>query len=216
MEERPIIFSALLIPGLLDGSKTQTRRTRGLEEINKNPDRWEYMRTNADGRALFWVVTDDPEPDIEKRVILVNCPYGQVGDRLWVRETYYPCLDEDQHLRGDCVYKTDEDAHIVSKGEWRSPMFMPRWASRILLEITEVRVERLQEISEADAIAEGVERDNYNESQGWRNYFSVGCLSVSAVESFYSLWNRINWKRGLNAGVNPWVWVLGLRRVSEE
>jgi len=87
MKETGIIFSTPLIPGLLDGSITQTRRTRGLEEINKNPDRWEYMRTNADGRALFWVVTDDPEPDIEKRVILVNCPYGQYLSQLPLRSS---------------------------------------------------------------------------------------------------------------------------------
>ncbi len=202
MKETGIIMTGDHPRLILDGLKTMTRRTSGLEEINKNPDRWEYMRTNNDGRALFWVVADDPEPDIKKRIKLVKCPYGQVGDRLWVRETWkklHPIMDS------KVLYKADMMVPDLGK-PWQPSIFMPRWASRITLEITGVRVERLQEISVDDAFSEGIESlMPYQRGDGpWND--------LTAFAYFISLWDSINAKRGYSWSDNPWVWVIEFKQ----
>lgn len=126
------------------------------------------------------------------------CPYGIPGHSLWVKETWA------RHPDGDGVVYRATDPGWDDEGQikWRPSIYMPRTASRITLETTGVRAERLQDISERDAMSEGVERDG----AGWRNYYHV-----AARDSFASLWDSINGKRAPWAS-NPWVWVVTFAR----
>ena len=131
------------------------------------------------------------------------CPYGVIGDRLWVRETWR-CFGgreyEYQQHQPSIIYRAD-DGPTHNEGGWRPSIFMPRWASRITLEITGVRVERLQDISEADAEAEGCTGDHRADRDS------------DAAQEFRSLWNQINGKRA-SWDSNPWVWVVEFRRAG--
>jgi hypothetical protein len=229
MKERPILFSGPMIMAIHDGRKTMTRR------INTHP------RLGG---------PDDVADIDDIEAALDDCPYGQPGDRLWVRETWRPeivhsCTDTcdcddfkitylaDGHVEFFSGYdkRVDPDWCIpkaAKKGNVPS-IFMPRWASRILLEITDVKIERVQEISEEDAIAEGVDRNclDYPNCGSCKTAYD-GCKSeyihyqrgdcdfpaFSAVESFRSLWNSINAKRGFGWESNPWVWANSFKRVD--
>jgi hypothetical protein len=189
MNERPILFSSPMVRALLDGSKTQTRRI-----MKPQPS----LGQDFGGRVL--------------------CPYGQPGDRLWVREAFSGPRHQEHHPPRDW-HSTDE-IHYWADGcpscnDWTKPrpgMFMPRWASRITLEITGVRVERLVDISEDDARAEGITDGgclNCGESET-----NCGCLNPQpdARDSFIHLWESINGPGSWAA--NPWVWVVEFRRVG--
>jgi len=144
-----------------------------------------------------------------------ECPYGQPGDRLWVREAWrsgrladpFPPRDMTPHV---VWYEADGAAPEATNGKLRPSMFMPRWASRIELEIVSVRVERLNDCSEADAKAEGCS------SSGWQPSYSNpdnagGDESISAKDAFADLWESINGAGSWAA--NPWVWVVEFKRV---
>lgn len=208
--ERPILFSAPMVRAILAGTKTQTRR------IVKLPDRHHWaIAPDYPGQILI-----DGRGDYhggEFPIDELRCPYGKPGDRLWVRETWQgPLFWEDQRTEYErnrrlfeksecCVYAADggpvpefiDDDDILQQ-RWRPSIHMPRWASRITLEVTRVRVEQLQDISVADSIAEGVVETNRNliglePCMGWRY-------------AYEDLWNSINGARSWNA--NPWVWVV--------
>lgn len=204
---RPIIFSAPMVRALLAGSKTQTRR------VVKSLCRSGLIAgISADGHPIERVV------GVGTR--LLPCPYGKPGDQLWVRETFaivprtaYRCSEGvQQMLRPD----DDHDAAIFRAGwdrsrggfRWRPSIHMPRWASRILLEVTDVRVERLQDISEADALAEGIEYlpriGGFGLPDG--SHFHVFDPRIS----YWSLWDAINGPGAVEA--NPWVWCVSLER----
>jgi len=214
--ERPILFSTLMVRAILAGTKTQTRRVvRGLATDATNVRMCSHY-IKCDARPVSGRVSD--------RIL---CPYGTVGDRLWVRETFY-CdhfrypdapIDEMSKL---LEYRADHECRNWEAGcpcrdeygrsSWRSSRFMPRWASRITLEVTGVRVERVQCISPEDAAAEGTPG-------------VIGPLRVnsgppaesflSATYGFMQLWNAINGKRaGAAWADNPWVWVVSFRRVQ--
>lgn len=206
MTERPILFSGPMIRAILDGTKTQTRRvvTAKVWDQDEDGKRRQYVTTPGvwgDGREMT-------AAEVTERF---RCPYGQPGDRLWVRET---CLMQSV-AEGpvlDIMYADHEDYDICypSKGDafdlgWRvrPSIFMPRWASRITLELTDVRVERVQEISEEDALAEGCFDEKEHD----------GSLPS---EVFRDLWDSINAKRGYGWEVNPWCWVLTFRRVETQ
>jgi hypothetical protein len=190
MKERPILFSAPMVRAILEGRKTQTRRV-----VKKSAE----MDTNG-----FMALVPD-----EKK-----CPYGQAGDRLWVRETFHVCPHHD-----DVFYKSDDlllPRKCMAHRRWRPSIHMPRWASRITLKITGVRVERLQDISEADAIAEGIEPDG----DFWKHYgphplkdLGENVAHAYPVNSFRSLWHSINGPESWAA--NPWVWVVEFKCVTE-
>lgn len=188
MKERPILFSGEMIRAILSGNKTQTRRVlnplcRQFPIVHferwgipyKDIVDWQY---NDAGNPL-WVST---EPDGTTREW--KCPYGEPEDRLWVRETW-AVYGQFQSGEGYCYRADGDKAGIV----WRPSIFMPRQACRIKLEITGVRVERLQDISEEDAQAEG----------------------VAGVGTFGVLWNEINAKRGYGWDTNPWVFVIDFK-----
>lgn len=217
MKERPILFSAPMVRAILDGSKTQTRR------VVKMPKIWERQGGKLDANSTFrdqgfgdgeylHVAIDDGS------VQRVYCPYGQRGDQLWVRETWQgPLLDSDEQEAqfdedgpdafkkpGFCAYRATDDLDAVDEDGkdlgWRPSIHMPRWASRIQLEITGVRVERLQDISEQDAWAEGCEGYDDDVTGGQSGY-----------GEFVALWEAINGPGSWEA--NPWVWVIEFRRI---
>jgi hypothetical protein len=174
VKERPILFSAPMVRALLDGTKTQTRRI-----IKPTQPR-------DDGR---WPAGRDPVPD---------CPYGQTGDRLWVRESWQ-AWTEFNNVPPREIPPESRVNYVADGSVWdakkRPSMFMPRWASRITLEVVGVRVERLQDISETDAMAEGVE---------WKDH--AGLAKYTARKLYTTLWLLINGLESWEA--NPWVWVV--------
>lgn len=177
MKERPILFSGEMVRAILGGRKTQTRRLNGLAEINKNPDQWRF--DGFDGKyAVF---------DSGYDVLKIKCPYGEIGDRLWVRETW--CFDG-----FDVIYKATHDCDI----KWKPSIFMPRWASRVNLEITNRRLERLQDITEKDAQAEGMDPYNY--------YYD------NTINEFKHLWKTINGSESWD--INPWVRVVEFKKIN--
>ena len=187
MRERPILFSAPMVRAILNGSKTQTRRV-----VKQSPAPHAGRTTWDTGR----------------------CPYGQPGDRLWVRESMLFDPDQGWRYSADGADVIDENYGKINQ---RCPsIHMPRTCCRLLLEITGVRVERLHEISEADAQAEGVERVVVG--VGWRRYCDPDSEEVGvppcgdARRSFLSLWKFINGDESWNA--NPWVWVVDFRRIA--
>jgi hypothetical protein len=241
MKERPILFSAPMVRALLDGSKTQTRRV-----MRPQP---EPTPADYSGTAGHWWPCKAVESMVHVEEELQNksghwggfaadcCPHGGVGDRLWVRETWRGVVEISppgspiEH--GVARYVPDQpycrrveySATQERDGEpWRPSIHMPRWASRLLLEITGVRVERLQDISEADAIAEGA---THIRSQAWdREHFpawrylfdeavSMGTkppIGPSPKQAYEALWEDINGAGSWDA--NPFVWVVEFRRVQ--
>ena len=225
MKERQILFSGPMVRAILDGSKTQTRRLQGLNLINECPCDWEFSgQVDDEFGWCFNQISKSNAPN-ECQGLAIKCPYGVVGDRLWVKETW-GVLDHAEH---DVAYKADR--HIqrfldgipgaawfeadwrkvinTKKDRWRPSIFMPHWASRITLEITELRVQRLQDISEDDARAEGV-------AQGF--LFPTDPMTASVTPSFRKefarAWESINHKKHPWES-NPWVWAISFKRVVE-
>lgn len=165
MTERPIIFSTEMVRAILEGRKTQSRR----------------------------VINPQPAEEMILRYRFPKCPYGQVGNRLWVRESFYT-------ESGDIWYKADgQTAPMLIK--WRPAIYIPKWLTRIRLEITEVRVERLQEITAEEAMLEGYP---ITFGKDWVEF---------SVPWFTEIWDSLNAKRGYGWGSNPWVWVISFRRL---
>lgn len=182
MKERPILFSGPMVRAILDGRKTQTRR------IIKNPDFYGCPT----GDCPHW---NQKECDA---AMAKSCPYGKPGDRLWVKETFVAPVDGKPVYRASIPYG-NLDCHFKP---WRPSIFMPRKASRITLEITSIRVERLNDISEEDAKAEGAEIQKETPG-GW---VICGPRIGSYREGYRWLWEQINGADSWDA--NPWVWVI--------
>ena len=192
-------MQAEMVRAILDGRKTMTRRVvKNTSDIIQDWDK------NDKSYGPFF---EDEYGDKHKTI--EACPYGQVGDRLWVRETF-TLTQYDKP-----VYKADgRDADgdtwtsVLADPEgvlWKPSIHMPLWASRITLEITDIRVVRVQEISERDAMKEGVEPSLGND-------FNTNPFIYSA--NFKRLWDSINEKRGYSWDDNPWVWVVEFKVVS--
>lgn len=207
MKERPILFSAPMVRALLNATKTQTRR------VVKD-------RVPAKYKKLGW--SDQSGGPV---VPLSFCPYGQPGDRLWVREAFakvegqtHPWIATD--YRATYTHGDRLGDHLGIERRWTPSIHMPRAASRILLEIVSVRVERLQEISEADAEAEGIETVRVSETDfRYVNYLRADraqhpkeAACGRAVQSYATLWESINGPGSW--AVNPWVWVVEFKRIE--
>lgn len=225
-KERPILMSAPMVRAILAGTKTQTRRVvkqhKAFGEWGVNgPDDAYDATTDDDGQGFFLVAGDHGYAGP------VPCPYGQPGDRLWVRETwspdfanYYPhdraFYAADKHHQVDIevrdgvrgIYSPESRVFVPFK--WRPSIHMPRLASRITLEIVSVRVERLQDISEADAKYEGIAPLPHHDGR-WMSEHAKGLNFPSAVAAFRTLWESINGPGSWAA--NPWVWVVEFRRL---
>ena len=224
VRERGILFSAPMVRALLAGTKTQTRRVVKWQGPKGFPHYFDRAFIDSPaGEPRLCVPYHHPDDldmgDDGLQAHRHYPPHGQPGDRLWVRETWARD-DEDGCMmyRADVGRCINADAWEQSRHEgapryrWRPAIHMPRWASRITLEITAVRVERLQDIGEADAIAEGIERaacEGY-----WKLYGreANGDADRSPRVAYRSLWESINghgsWQQ------NPWVWVLEFRRIE--
>lgn len=221
MTERPILMSAPMVRALLDGRKTQTRR------VVKPRHDW-HVDEVPDERGVFrpWPVFESyvyAEPE----TIEVPCPYGEPGDRLWVRETWAP---NEMAVGESTLYAADGRPPYgnLSVSRWRPSIHMPRGLSRLTLEVTGVRVERLQDISEEDAKAEGITERVVAEGHNFypRRFGAPGVPCVNsfgeksegehfhhkAVDAFRSLWESINGPESWAA--NPWVWAITFKRVT--
>lgn len=202
MKERPIIFSAPMVRAILSGAKTQTRRVMKV--------RCHSICEGDDGKLWPWSEDAELAEDFWH-----PCPFGKPGDRLWVRETW-------KHIEGGAIYDASGgtidafDPETIYRadrpnlyGPWMSPIHMPRWASRITLEITDVRLEQLQDISEADAVAEGCKPIRPEIVQDGL----IARPGRSAVEEFRLVWEQIHgggsWEK------NPWVWVIEFKKLEQ-
>ncbi len=201
MTDYPIIFSMPMVRAILGGVKTQTRRIAKLNAAGRVARKGKNWHPN------------DPEA-------ILACPYGEVGGILWVRETWQgPLWDDDDPYPENgyspkyCQYKADggktpcfEDAEGMIRERWRPSIHMPKWAARIHLKITRVRLERLQRISYEDAKSEGVEF--------WRNTETLKGLPPCSCHyyEFEDLWAHINGRRSWN--FNPLVWVVDFEVVK--
>lgn len=210
-KDRPILFSAPMVRALLDGSKTQTRRVAPITDLNIKPHSNDTVTWGVSFskpiKGVYGSHSGGRFSDETARRIIASqfCPHGKPGDQLWVRETYW-IDDEDSAI----IYRADKNADIVdtnrhetgsTKYNWKPSIFMPRAASRITLDITGVRVERLQDISEADAAAEGVSAKH------------TGDAHYTAREAYAVLWESINGPGSWD--LNPWVWVIEFKKASQ-
>lgn len=186
-KERPILFSTAMVNAILSGEKTQTRRSVKARS---------YIADVVNGIA-YEMTDDDIQP--------IKCPYGQPGDILWVRETFQHTKilninPEDENY--GFVYRADGNEWEDIEGwKWKSPLFMPKSASRISLRITDVQIERLHDISENDAKAEGAD------------YAIISVVKTSAKNKFHTLWVSINGNESWKS--NPWVWVIKFEPIKK-
>jgi hypothetical protein len=211
-KERPITFTTEMTAAIRESRKTQTRRV--VKDPNKHPPshpmsihQMQAVYPAAESGFIFWYPDHDGLAEFTKKQYKngIHCPYGLPGDRLWVRETFW------RGYTGYCEPEAGEWTQVATRnieyieerhtsgynryGHYMRKMpsiFMPRWASRLTLEVMSVRVERLNDITAEDAIAEGI---LVGPSEGKRYAFS-------------QLWDSINAKRGYGWDVNPWVWVV--------
>ena len=205
MKEISRIFTADSVRAILNENKTQTRRLDGLKEVNKNPNAWFFCGIQSNGNLLFSSVSG----------VLDIKPRYQVGDRIWVRETFFDHNDSGEQNQEFIEYRANEWIREADKklGKWTSPMFMPRWSSRITLEITEVRIERLQDISEDDAIAEGIEIKDFEKGTVMLKGGGSPVLKTSYRSKFIGLWNKINGKKS-DWDLNHWVNVVSFEIIK--
>jgi len=218
MKERPILFSDRRVRALLSGQQSQTRRIMKSQSFGPVQDNHEgcygidVMRNHLQGNRV-----------VNLEDLRHHCPYGQPGDKLWVRETWRgPVVAPEEMVKYQreplafkksqyCRYQADSGLYGQDDAQphsgWQAGIHMPRWASRIDLRITRLRVEKIQDISDADILAEGVQFDNHF----LNNFFTMQKDTVSPKEAYLKAWTQqygsTSWE------VNPWVWVIDFERV---
>lgn len=200
-----------MVKALLEGQKTQTRRVLKPQPKNSTEKivfdtTWHFSQIKCIGTS----------PNMYEVLQSWKCPYGEIGDVLWVRET----IVDDQET--GWIYKDGEPCNYLNQITFQNgrsyipSIYMPFDAARIFLEIIDIRVERLQDISDNDAIAEGIaEQDHKLLPKGWKDYMDdhIGVPFTSPKGSFRSLWKSIN---GLDSwDANPWVWVIEFKRINK-
>lgn len=226
-----ILFKTPMVQAVMEGTKTQTRRTRGLYAINQNPDEWELVhlgRFNCQKPELCVRMYHNPSG----RPMTIKVPYGYPGSGLWVRETFTPIVIINYDPPGELIdkefwYKADsnqiEEKHgniknglgerFIDSIKWKPSIFMPKGACRIFLQIESIRLERLNDISRRDAVKEGIEVQNSEALDfQYKDYMDSGMVFKNPVGSFRSLWESIHgegsWKD------NPWLWVVDFKRIE--
>ncbi len=215
IQERGMVFTGDSVCGILDKRKTMTRRI--LTRVNGIGKVSEFGRSDTQGYDWHFRDRRDLWNDLRHDGLMDRCPY-KPGDRLYVRESFRVRLRSSRSYVG-VQYKADNIASpmlTIPQSHWDKPTsnystkfhsgrFMPRWASRIMLEVLTVRVQRVQDISSYDAQAEGVSKVHVDDlGQTWRTY----------RRGFQTLWDSINLKRGFGWDVNPWVWAIEFGRIK--
>lgn len=206
MKERPILFSAPMVRALLDGSKTQTRRVVKLPHSNPL-GKWEpttFGGPNGGRTAKGDAVAEQGAIWHTRTGECICSPHGQPGDRRWAREAWRTVTEANNLPPRDLtpahrIWYESNSPHQPGAGKLRPSMFMPRWASRITLEITSVRVERLNDINRGDAMAEGCPFPNMAQGDDPRKWYA-------------DLWNAINGPGSWDA--NPFVWVVEFKKLA--
>jgi hypothetical protein len=196
MKERPILFSTEMVRAILEGRKTQTRRVIKPQpnDIRESP----FVKSGIETTHGYEIK-----------------PKYEPGDRLWVRETWHQHSSDDDFCTGEIHYRATE---ICVGTKWIPSIFMPRWASRITLEVTNVRVERVRDISFEDCLSEGCSDKYEHYDANCKHEVNGECCQgwhYGQKWNFYYLWNSINAKRGYGWDVNPWVWVIEFKRVED-
>lgn len=202
--EYPIIFSSESVKAILDGRKTQTRRIIKLPKEPKEgcgKANWDLATKPQWAKDNEFAFIDMAFPT-DTYPTMARCSYGKVGDLLWVKEGWACAGDIRMQARGAVVYKADYGD--TGKFKFKSPIHMPKWAARIWLEITGIKVETLQEITIEDIWAEGRSPSLSDDED-----YSAG------YEWFADLWDSINAKRGFGWESNPWVWVIEFKKSAE-
>lgn len=220
MKERPILFSDQRVRALLSGQQSQTRRIMKSQLFGPGQDNHEgcygidVLNNHLQGNRVMGMEN-----------LSYHCPYGQPGDKLWVRETWRgPVIEPDEMAEYQrspaafksaryCQYRADTSQFATAELDeqeqfgWQAGIHMPRWASRIDLVVTGIRVEKIQDISDDDVIAEGVQTD----SHFLNNFFTMHSEAVSSKDAYRKQWalqyGGTSWE------VNPWVWVIEFERV---
>ena len=238
----PILFSTPMVQAERANRKTKTRRTKGLEKINQNPDDWQFEWADF-SLKLPWrftqksTVNNDSLKENSFNQEAIKCPYGQIGDILWVKEKFreYLYVDENDCIcfdkkiieyaadnpplipqmdrDGSAMYNKDGSEKFIP---WKPSLFMPKSACRTFLQIKSIKVERLQDISEEDAKEEGVlfgRTCSGVKETLFKDYSDNSFTLKSAKKSFQSLWKSINGQESWNA--NPWVWVIEFQRIEK-
>jgi hypothetical protein len=229
MKTTPILFQADMVRALRANLKTQTRRTRGLEVINEEPDKWRLIGITH-STAMFRSGGTFRE---------IICPYGGPGDKLWTKETYTTnerIWDGDKSeafmvpaiVQGLSFFRYRADDGIKG-ARWRPSIFMPKWASRDTLEITELRCQRVQETTWEDAEAEGLSRLSKDGERTWKYGIpdrdglpgtdDLGwpweLWDIDSRIAYKHLWDSINAARGHGWSRNEWVWAITFRRLND-
>jgi hypothetical protein len=229
--ERPILFNSDMVRAILEGRKTQTRRPIKISFLpGYNPEWTGYKPVFENG--CFFLAGSNGESATKK----VKCPFGKVGDRLWVREAWQQFFEDEvpadrfkgqrgtmgipaqPELKSYYYYRADGEFKHPEFGEaaWRPSIHMPKEAARIWLKVDEVRVERVREITEEDAKAEGIIDGGCTNCGNSSFPSSCGCDNPSPdfKDAFFYLWNNIYEKQGLGTIYNPWAWVVEFHRLE--
>lgn len=204
MRELPILFNTEMVRAVLDGSKTQTRRPIKPQPNWLEDPNWAFEYGHH-GRA--WYAWEGEYP--EEGSTHFKCPFGEPGDKLWVRETWADVrgmgFDEDIYFKADCLEGSDGDEARIAYGvKYKPSIHLPKAFARIWLEVTDVRVERLQDIKARDCTAEGIRTPIANLPQ----------MIPICFQEFQELWDSIYGKEGLDWSSNPWVFVVEFKRVK--
>jgi len=231
-KEKPILFSTPMVQAIQKLIKTMTRRLNGLKEINKNPDQWslDAEEYSPNGYVVTFVNSNT------KQYLNIKCP-REVGDILWVRETWQEVYNPEHETKHTpitdlisnwddipktkftdntgwnteafYVYKASDIKYVVDNFLlWRPSIFMPRTAARLFLKVTNIRVERLQDITDEDCEAEGVRPSVDGDARDWRE------SENGWHRTYRQLWDSLNKTRGYGWDLNPWVWVIEFERVE--
>jgi len=210
--ERPMLMCGDMVRATLEDRKTKTRRF-----INPQPMFYHDVKSCQVIEGFIHYIDSKGTSHVGGKM----CPYGKVGDRIWVKETFQ-YTDASLNIEPGWVYRaTDRDWETLEDWKWKPSIFMPRKASRITLEITDIRVERLLEINQADCLAEGIESSVINADKRdttYRDYMQKVVdpfeWYASPIDSYKSLWESIN---GVGSwSDNPWVWVITFKRLKPE
>lgn len=244
----PILFSTPMVQAINADRKTCTRRTQGLEAINANPSDWKLLKVIKTTCRFYTTEENNPNPlrrfylfeHKNSEVCKIECPYGVIRDNpyfkdiLWVRESYcFVSLDHAHNLlegakdNSQFVYKANMHPDWMKYAKekygykWRPSIHMPKVACRSWLELKSIELERLQDISEADAICEGIERtvpiypspDDRAPRYIYPDYTGESDGCETARVSFATLWQKLNGPESWDA--NPWVWVIRFKQVEK-